>query len=533
MRKVWGFVLATVAGLVSLFAFSSQASATTFCVPAFSAACTDNGTNQARALLSTAVTELGNDGQADKVIVAPGTLTESGSISASGNDPLEITGAGRDQTFVTTSATGNIFLLNSANRPGMKLSDLTLVVPASFPDSGGNGAAAQIKSAELNRVDVEVRNSESDVFASLLGNNVIRDMRIYAIEGAKVDWAFRSDSGTAAKTEIFGITIESPSYGFVVTEPNNRIEVSESAVIGPTSAGVWASSGGQVILENTLIETEGTSPITASSTSNDPSTVVSVVSSTFISHVANSFPAIEVNVPASITAGNVLTNISSSIIRGFDETWDLSVPIGPGFPTATLNIGHSNFSPVAAPGSGGTANVSSPTNINLDPKFAGENDYRLLPDSPSIDTGNPALTLTTDLIGEPRPRDGNLDGSSIPDQGAYEFQPTCATVPLVCVDEKAPKISKVRFFSKPKSSSTVTCRVSEAAKVSFRFKPLARNSSKGKKPRFVKIVRQAKAGKVRVKVSKRKLRPGRYRLTIVATDKAGNTSKATRKVRVK
>lgn len=533
MRKVWGFVLVIVAGLVGLFALASPASATTFCVPAFSASCPDNGTNQVRTKLTDAMTNLGSDGVADKVIVAAGTLTETGSIEASGSDPLEVTGAGRDNTFLTSSSNANIFLLNTNSRPGIKISDLTLVVPASFPDAGGNGAAGQIEDAELNRVNVEVRNSQSDVFPSLLGDNVIRNMRIYAVEGSKVDWAFQAQNLNSGITEIVNTTIEEPTYGFIAENSTNTIDVSSSRVIGPTGAGVWASSGGRVFLENTLIETEGASAITASSSSGKPSTVVGAISSTFVNHGEGSDPAIDVSVPASGSAGNVLTNISSSIIRGFDETWDLSVPIGPGFPTATLNIGHSNFSPVAAPGSGGTANVSSPTNINLDPKFAGENDYRLLPDSPSIDTGNPALTLTTDLIGEPRPRDGNLDGSSIPDQGAYEFQPTCANLPVLCVDEKAPKISKVRFFSKPKSSSTVTCRVSEAAKVSFRFKPLARKSSKGKKPRFVKIVRQAKAGKVRVKVSKRKLRPGRYRLTIVATDKAGNTSKATRKVRVR
>ncbi len=533
MRRTWGVLAAVSVSVAVACSLAAPASATTFCVPSFTAACPDNGSNQLRAKLTDAMTNLGNDGEADKVFVAAGTVTEPGSITASGTDPLEVTGAGVDQTFLTSTSTSNIFLLNTNNRPGIKLSDLTLVVPASFPDAGGNGAAAQIEDAELNRVNVEVRNSESDVFVSLLGDNVIRNARIYAVEGAKVDWAFRSEYASANTTEIINATIEEPTYGFVVTEPNNTLNVRSSRIIGPTAAGVWASSGARVFLENTLIETEGISPITANSTANDPSTVVGAVSSTFVSHVANSFPAIDVNVPASVTAGNVLTNISSSIIRGFAETWDLSVPIGPGFPTATLNIGHSNFDPVGAPGSGGTANVSSPTNINLDPKFAGERDYRLLPDSPSIDAGNPALTLTTDLIGEPRPRDGDLDGSSIPDQGAYEFQPTCATSPSLCPDTKAPKVSKVKFYGKAKSNSTITCRVSEAARLTFRFKPLPRESSKGKKPRFVKVVRKVKAGKVKLRISKRKLRPGRYRLTIVATDKAGNTSTLVRKVRVK
>lgn len=513
--------------------FTVPASATTFCVPAFSASCPDNGSNQVRAKLTDAMSNLGSDGEADKVIVAAGTLTESGSITATGTDPLEVIGAGSQSTFVTTTASQNIFLLRTDDRSAIKMSDLTLVVPASFPDAGGNGAAAQIKNAELDQANVEIRNTGSGAFVSLLGDNVIRDSRIYGAGGASVYAAFRAEGAIPGTTEIIRSRVEQPTYGFTVSGANTKIEVSESEVIRPTAAGIWAREGGQITLENTLIETEGASALTASSLSGKPSTVVGVVSSTFVNRGADPDPAIQVNVPQSTTAGNVLTNVSSSIIRGFDETWDMSVPIGPGYPTATLNIGHSNFPPVAASGSAGTANVSSPTNINLDPKFAGESDYRLLSDSPSIDTGNPAVTLTTDLIGEPRPRDGDADGSSIPDQGAYEFQPTCATVPLVCVDETPPKISKVRFFSKAKSNSTVTCRISEAAKVSFRFKPLVRKSSKGKKPRFVKIVRQAKAGTVKAKLGKRKLRPGSYRLTIVATDQSGNASKFTRKVRVR
>ena len=330
MRRTWGVLAAVSVSVAVACSLAAPASATTFCVPSFTAACPDNGSNQLRAKLTDAMTNLGNDGEADKVFVAAGTVTEPGSITASGTDPLEVTGAGVDQTFLTSTSTSNIFLLNTNNRPGIKLSDLTLVVPASFPDAGGNGAAAQIEDAELNRVNVEVRNSESDVFVSLLGDNVIRNARIYAVEGAKVDWAFRSEYASANTTEIINATIEEPTYGFVVTEPNNTLNVRSSRIIGPTAAGVWASSGARVFLENTLIETEGISPITANSTANDPSTVVGAVSSTFVSHVANSFPAIDVNVPASVTAGNVLTNISSSIIRGFAETWDLSVPIGPG-----------------------------------------------------------------------------------------------------------------------------------------------------------------------------------------------------------
>ena len=60
-------------------------------------------------------------------------------------------------------------------------------------------------------------------------------------------------------------------------------------------------------------------------------------------------------------------------------------------------------------------------NINANPKFA-DADGRLSPGSPCIDTGNNAAVsgVATDLDGNPRKTDGNLDGVAVVDMGAYE-----------------------------------------------------------------------------------------------------------------
>lgn len=73
----------------------------------------------------------------------------------------------------------------------------------------------------------------------------------------------------------------------------------------------------------------------------------------------------------------------------------------------------------------GSFGVGPGGNLNVDPQFAaaGTGNYRLLPASPLIDRGVASVAVRADLDNNPGAIDSDLNGSVVPDIGAYELNP--------------------------------------------------------------------------------------------------------------
>jgi hypothetical protein len=184
-------------------------------------------------------------------------------------------------------------------------------------------------------------------------------------------------------------------------------------------------------------------------------------------------------------------------------------------------------------------------------------DWRLRADSPARDHGTSgALSAgesTTDLAGAPRVLDSNRDCVARRDQGAYELTGAagCPAAPGPVVAAPLPDVVAPVFgtFSLTRKSFAVSGRrtavaakvargtvlrwsLSEPAQVKITIQRLVRKRGRLRAVRAGVLRRSAPSGAYRLafsgRIGRKALKPGRYRLRVVATDKAGNVSKQRR-----
>jgi hypothetical protein len=191
----------------------------------------------------------------------------------------------------------------------------------------------------------------------------------------------------------------------------------------------------------------------------------------------------------------------------------------------------------SAPGNGAGNAFSDPLDLFIN--LPGGN-YRLRPGSPAVDSGPAGAPAAgesaTDLDRLARVVDGNGDCRARRDKGSYELRglekecPPPRKPPVVSshsgpgvlpADWTAPRIRRVRI----RPSRRLRFRLSEAASVTVRFERRRR----GRYRRLYTLtVRRARAGGNVVRLPRRlrrKLRRGRFRVLLRATDAAGNRSR--------
>ena len=116
--------------------------------------------------------------------------------------------------------------------------------------------------------------------------------------------------------------------------------------------------------------------------------------------------------------------------------------IGPG-PSDTI-IDYNCYAALYGPTPGANSITSSPLFVN-----AGEYDFHLTSDSPCIDAGYALLEHVPDFDSIPTPLDGDLDGSSVVDIGAFEFVPEAYVEAFEKWRSRRPELN---FFPNPSNA---------------------------------------------------------------------------------
>ena len=518
------FRYAVAIGLVATLIPPATAMATTFCVPTFSAACPNNGTNVAEPDVEKAMHTKGEDGTPDEVRVAAGTFIETNAFEPPGGngptfepygeDPLTIVGAG-PATILTSSGTGNIYLFNfdSAKSRPATMRDLTVRVPASFDDD--LGGAFQLDGTVLENVDIVSLNPGSDGVTSAIGpGNVFRGGDVRGEGAGSIDDGLGlSTAGGSLLVE--DATIHGASWALKSTGKGSKLTARRVRQIGTRTYGIAVTGGGIATVENSIFTLDDAIGLYVNA-DDDDSTLnadhITVVSA------GNSNPALEAK-KFGTGAGDAAISVSNSILRGFGSGYKAETPIGPGIGSISIKARYSNL---PASGSNTNGNIDfSIGNVDVDPLL--KVDLSLPLGSPSIDAGDPAAGgLASDFIGTLRPVDGNGDGTARRDQGAFEYQPPSSQPPIVDPRPRSqPSAPQTRILKGPGGKLA-----QGKAKFSFR-------SSQGGS-RFECKLDRRKAAKCKSPKRYAKLKSGAHVFKVWAINPAGtkDSTSAKRRFRV-
>jgi hypothetical protein len=380
---------------------ASAASATDYCV-APNTSC--GGTSVATFEAALDLADNAND--ADRIFLGTATYTApvaTGYSYAAQFNPVEVIGAGRGKTILTSPIGGSNQVLYLSAGTGSSIHDLTVRIP----QNAAAGLSGLHTNADARRIEViEAATQTSLRRGLLLESGADLEDSTVTIGGQQNTWAVQmAGSGTVIRDS----TLEAKTAAAV--QETGGVE--RSVMRGRTGLDV---SRGTLTITDTLIE--AVDGIFAWAQAGE-SLTVNADGVTLIGSGSGSGDGVYVSNSDTATA---TINLVDAVLRGYNRSL---ARFGDGGGHATLNASYSDYNP-GGNEAGGPGNLmqSNVTNAG-DARFVdpGAGDYRLRFDSPLIDAGEPgAPTTTTDLAGGARLVDGDAAGGARRDIGAYEYQ---------------------------------------------------------------------------------------------------------------
>lgn len=253
--------------------------------------------------LQQALNTNGDDGVKDTIHIAPGVLSEPAPyeiLDPSDGDDLEIAGAGRDQTVVTTASTGNFVLLGLGTERTVRVRDMTLRIPASATD--GAGLAAYVLIGILERVDVQSLNPGSDGVRFAVGGSY-SEGTMYGSDGGSIGTGIRTNGSAPGALAVDEATFDRPGTGVEVACPGKALVLRRSRIVRPLSQGIRVAGGAYALVDNSVIEVGGAVKAISVGSAAAPEPTTATVRHVTITGTGTSSAARAVEADASIGTG--------------------------------------------------------------------------------------------------------------------------------------------------------------------------------------------------------------------------------------
>ena len=541
-------------GLAAAFvaaALPAVAGATDYCVDATPACGPKNVASFEQAL-----DQAGNAPDADRVFLGAATYTapdESGFKYYGASGPVEVIGQGAGQTILTNPGPGNDgAVVNLFGGDGTSIHDLTIRLPQNAQMTG----LMTTNTAQRIEIVEDPTQAYNRTGAELEYGGTLEDSTV-TVGNAQGARAVRlgNGGGTVRRSVLSGRTGVVSDYGGTI----------ERSRITSAANGLLANGGVTTVTASLIRLTETGGDAISALTHSGTHTTVNGDGVTIIG------PGLAPSAGATVATESAPTesadlNLTNSIIRGV-STPLIAAGTGPGLAQISASYSDYDSSNNIRMGASATINEANVSNAG-EAGFvdAPGGDYRLLPGSPLLDTGDPASAQGLDLDGNPLVSDGNGDGSGRRDLGAFELQPVAAVgspppdggtaggadtqAPLVTGFKAAPSLFAVARAGTPLAArvprgTRFRYTLSEDARVTttiqralpgrrahgrcMRPAPRLRLARRCTRYRAVGTLKRSAtkgANSIRFtgRIGSRTLRPGRYRALITATDTAGNRS---------
>lgn len=403
--------------------------------------------------------------------------------------------------------------------PGSLIANGTAFHSGGDPGSAGldvsNGAAVDVRSSSMSA-------RAAGASALVVGNAVARVARS-TLRGTRYGVLTRGDEGKATA---------SISNSLVVAAGGNGV-ASDTVVGAAASIGVGSVGEASLTATGSTFAADGPSADGAVLAQTMQGAKTAIVLRNSIAHVTGSAKPLAADLVAN---GGTVSAASSS----YTTTWQTD--------------------------GGSVTPVGTAGNVNGNPLFNPTSAFSLLSSSPLIDRGDPGFVAPGELAlnDAPRALDGNGDCLELPDIGAYELGVSRRSCPVsrpahpfsLSQVTLSPRRFTVRKPTRRRRTrgTTLTFLLSSPADVSV----LVERRSQGRRARVggerrcvkerpknrraARCVRHVKTGTLKLsgrpgrnkrrffgRVGRRLLRPGLYRMSLIATDAAGAKSRTVRR----